>query len=341
MNYSIYRFSLDIRSTQAQISLPITLGDTARRLYITFTDGGKPVYFADGCSASLVGVKADGKHILHDCVIEDNTTIRYDFRDSTATALGELQCQILFSNASGRVLGSPRFSLIVFKDLLDSDDVVSEDDVETLGRIVGAETARVNAEKARVAAEGARADAEADRMEAEQARSQSEVVRANAEAGRRVAEAEREKDIQNAISDIVSVKTSIEEMRDRGDFNGKDGAEDKLLVVTVEGDTASHTAAEIDEWANNGGMVVLDKGGFTYTLYAHTPTFARFRGWLGPDSMFDVAILAGNEYQSRTTKNIHLPTVTEEDNGKVLQVVDGTWQAASLAKYLGEYEVVT
>lgn len=151
MNYSIYRFSLDIRSTQAQISLPITLGDTARRLYITLTDGGKPLYFADGCSASLVGVKADGKHIMHDCVIEDNTTIRYDFRDSTATALGELKCQILFSNASGRVLASPKFSLIVFKDLLDSDEVVSEDDVETLSRIVGAETARVNAEAAREA----------------------------------------------------------------------------------------------------------------------------------------------------------------------------------------------
>jgi hypothetical protein len=164
MNYSIYRFSLDVRSTQAQISLPVTLGDTARRLYITLTDGGKPLFFADGCSASLVGVKADGKHILHDCIIEDNTTIRYDFRDSTATALGELQCQILFANASGRVLGSPRFSLIVFKDLLDSDDVVSEDDVETLGRIVGAETARVNAEKARVAAEVARASAESARV---------------------------------------------------------------------------------------------------------------------------------------------------------------------------------
>lgn len=151
MIYSTYRFSLDIRSTQAQISLPITLGDTARKLYINLMDGGKPITFADGCSASLVGVKADGKHIMHDCVIEDNTTIRYDFRDSTATALGELKCQILFSNASGRVLASPKFSLIVFKDLLDSDEVVSEDDVETLSRIVGAETARVNAEAAREA----------------------------------------------------------------------------------------------------------------------------------------------------------------------------------------------
>lgn len=36
-----------------------------------------------------------------------------------------------------------------------------------------------------------------------------------------------------------------------------------------------------------------------------------------------------------------LPSVTAADNGKVLQVVNGAWAAASLAAYRGEYEVVT
>lgn len=34
-----------------------------------------------------------------------------------------------------------------------------------------------------------------------------------------------------------------------------------------------------------------------------------------------------------------LPTVSEEDNGKVLKVVDGNWEAADLPTYEGDYSV--
>lgn len=36
---------------------------------------------------------------------------------------------------------------------------------------------------------------------------------------------------------------------------------------------------------------------------------------------------------------VGLPSVTEEDDGKVLSVVNGKWQAAELPKYSGSYEV--
>lgn len=35
-----------------------------------------------------------------------------------------------------------------------------------------------------------------------------------------------------------------------------------------------------------------------------------------------------------------LPTVSTADSGKILQVVDGKWAAASLVTYLGEHEVI-
>lgn len=35
----------------------------------------------------------------------------------------------------------------------------------------------------------------------------------------------------------------------------------------------------------------------------------------------------------------NLPAVTEADNGKVMTVVDGKWEAAELPKYAGAYEV--
>jgi hypothetical protein len=50
---------------------------------------------------------------------------------------------------------------------------------------------------------------------------------------------------------------------------------------------------------------------------------------------------ASGNVEIETGGGAAFPPVTEADNGKILQVVDGTWQASALAKYLGEYEVVT
>jgi hypothetical protein len=36
-----------------------------------------------------------------------------------------------------------------------------------------------------------------------------------------------------------------------------------------------------------------------------------------------------------------IPPVTEADNGKILKVVDGEWQAAELVKFYGEHQEVT
>lgn len=46
-----------------------------------------------------------------------------------------------------------------------------------------------------------------------------------------------------------------------------------------------------------------------------------------PDENGDVEVVA-------------LPKVSETDNGKIMQVVDGEWKVASLAVYNGEHEVI-
>ena len=48
MNSSKYRFTLDMHSSQSQVSLPIVLNDTARKLYISFSDGGNDFVFNPG-----------------------------------------------------------------------------------------------------------------------------------------------------------------------------------------------------------------------------------------------------------------------------------------------------
>lgn len=176
MIFSNYPFTLDIHNTLSQVSIPVTLGDTARQLFISLTDGGKPYIIADGCRATLAGKKADGTSILHDCIIEKNTTIHYDFTEQTATAIGKTDCQILLYDEDGRLIASPRFTMVVYKDVL-GVDVLSEDELLSIGRMLAAEEVRVVEENERVAAENERVESESGRVEAENERVEAEKER--------------------------------------------------------------------------------------------------------------------------------------------------------------------
>lgn len=164
MRYSNYLFTLDVHKTLSQVSIPVTLGDTARQLFIGLTDGGKPYIIPDGCRATLSARKADGNCLLHDCIIEKNTTIRYDFTEQTASAEGMVKCQILLYGKNGRLIASPRFTMVVYADIV-GYDVLSESDLQSIGRMLAAEQERVAAENARVEAERGRVAADIARDE--------------------------------------------------------------------------------------------------------------------------------------------------------------------------------
>ena len=81
MNYSVYKFTLDLQVTQSQVSLPVTFGDTGRKLYITLTDGGSPYNLAEGSRAVLSARKADGSTLFNNCTIDlKNMAIMYSLR---------------------------------------------------------------------------------------------------------------------------------------------------------------------------------------------------------------------------------------------------------------------
>jgi hypothetical protein len=79
MNFSTYRFTLDLQKHQSQISISAFQYDTAIKLSIGLTDGGVPYYLEDGCIAVLWGKKANGEPISHKCSIENNTRMIYEF----------------------------------------------------------------------------------------------------------------------------------------------------------------------------------------------------------------------------------------------------------------------
>ena len=154
MNYSDYRFTLDVQIHQAQVSVPVTLNDTARRLYIGFTDGRKPYTIPDGCRAVFAALKPDGHTILNDCIIENNKTVIYEFSKNTTNAEGVVDCEIRLYDKDDKELTSPQFIIVVDKKVVRDEEIsLSESESTTLDDIIRSEFQRIESEKERNEAE--------------------------------------------------------------------------------------------------------------------------------------------------------------------------------------------
>lgn len=116
MQDSIYRFSLDIHSTQSQVSIPVPQFNTARSIQATLTEGGKPYQLSHECRAVFTATKADGTTLNNNCIILNGSVIRYDFTEQTTTAAGVVYCSIKVYGANQKLLTSPRFTLVVYDD---------------------------------------------------------------------------------------------------------------------------------------------------------------------------------------------------------------------------------
>ena len=217
MNYSDYRFTLDIQIHQAQVSVPVTLNDTARKLYIGLTDGRKPYTIADGCRAVFAAKKPDGTTIFNDCIIEKNTTIIYEFSKNTTSCEGIVDCEIRLYDANGKELTSPQFLIVVDAKVMRDDEIaISESESTTISNMIIAEQERVvaegeraTAEQQKVVAEGERVTAEQQRDTAENARVEAEKKRVAAENARVEAEEKRNEfvgDIETALDEIIELQ---------------------------------------------------------------------------------------------------------------------------------------
>lgn len=191
MNSSIFRFNLDLHTTQSQISIPVLQGDTNRTWKISFTDGENPVSLGEGSIATLSIKRPGGTFILASCAIENESTVVYDFAQNKNTAIenGIHRCDVTLYNSYGLEIGSPKFTMIVDEKAVDSDDInISDNDLAVIAQIVIAEAAREEAEKGRV----------------------------NAEAARQKATAEAVKKAEDAAEGVTNGKSAYESARDQG-----------------------------------------------------------------------------------------------------------------------------
>lgn len=170
MNSIKHRFTLDMHSVQSQISIPITLGDTARAFYINLSDGGVPYTIEEGCLAKLEIKRPTGTHLEEFCPVEKNTTIKYEFsqNENTAAVEGIHECAIVLYDTEANKICTPRFTMVVSDRVLSADDfVLTDEDKRIVDAIVAAETSRQVAENERGKAETARQTAENARISAE------------------------------------------------------------------------------------------------------------------------------------------------------------------------------
>ena len=168
MNYSTYRFTLDIHKNKSQVSVPVLFGDTGIQFYISMTDGGKPYFIEDGCRAVFSAKKPDGSVLFNDCIIEDNTRILYQFTTQTTNVEGLMNCEIRLYGTDGNLITTPCFVVVVDPRVVyDSDLDDSKPEATAIDSMMRAEVARSEAEADRIAAEANRVEAEAGRVAAE------------------------------------------------------------------------------------------------------------------------------------------------------------------------------
>lgn len=124
MNYSKYRISLDIHDTNSQAMLNVKKDDTARKIYFSLTDGGRPYQIAEGCTAVFRAKKPDGTILYNNCTINDNV-IDYTLTQQTSASVGIVECELTLYGLDSRQITSPRFTLII------EDNLYSESEVES------------------------------------------------------------------------------------------------------------------------------------------------------------------------------------------------------------------
>lgn len=121
MQRSRYSFVLDLQSTETQICLVASQGDTRREIAITFSDGGVPFgldgadtveIYIDGAGGTLIEscdlVKIDAKNESDDA----EYSVLYPFSAQTCANEGLHKCRLNILGKSG-TLWSPPFSLFV------------------------------------------------------------------------------------------------------------------------------------------------------------------------------------------------------------------------------------
>lgn len=122
VNNAVYNISLDLHAVGSQLTLTAKAYDTARTIRCTLTENGKPYTISEGCYAAFTAKKPDGNVLFNATTIDD--AINYEFTVNTVNAPGEVECEIRLYDGNGKLITSPRFSILVDDTVYHDGDVI-------------------------------------------------------------------------------------------------------------------------------------------------------------------------------------------------------------------------
>ncbi len=115
--------SLDIQRQQSQGSVQVMVGDTARSLCFLLHEQGTPFAVQEDVRPVLAARKPDGTLLFQDCKLEKGR-ILYAFDPQISAVSGTVFCELRLYGQDGKLLISPRFSLLVTDTVFHDGDVV-------------------------------------------------------------------------------------------------------------------------------------------------------------------------------------------------------------------------
>ena len=132
MNPIEYKITLDCRLAESQVIITAKQGEASgRKITFSLNEGRLPYKVPSGVTAVLRAKKPSGAVLYNTCTVTADGNVEYIITTQTVAEVGKLPCELQLSQ-DGKVIFSPNFTLLVYKNLSVDSEVESSDEFTAL-----------------------------------------------------------------------------------------------------------------------------------------------------------------------------------------------------------------
>lgn len=132
MNPIEYKITLDCRRAESQVTITAKQGEASgRKITFSLNEGRLPYKVPSGVTAVLRAKKPSGAVLYNTCTVTPDGNVEYIITTQTVAEVGKLPCELQLSQ-DGKVIFSPNFTLLVYKNLSVDSEVESSDEFTAL-----------------------------------------------------------------------------------------------------------------------------------------------------------------------------------------------------------------